>query len=124
MSKKKASDYFNNSTLLLGQKVNFETAYPTIEKLVVKVTEYKDFWKKNDGFYPYTKVLTEKSFSEFVDCTSNNCDGGGFNINKILYEIVEKGETEVNASANCIGHIKTQRCMHTFEYSIKVTYKD
>ena len=124
MSKKKASDYYNNSTPFLGQKVSFENAYPNVEKLIVEVSEFEDFWKKNDGFYPYKRVFTEKNFSEFVDCNSSSCDGGGFNINKILRSMVERGETDVKDSINCIGHIKTKRCMHTFEYSIKVTYKD
>jgi len=123
MAKKKASDYYNNSEPFLGRKVSFAQAYPNIEKLTIEVKEYKDFWKKNDGFYPYTTVLTEKSFSEFVDCHSTSCDGGGFNINKILREIVEKGETSSEDSADCIGHIKIQRCMHNFDYSIKATYK-
>lgn len=124
MAKKKASDYYNNSAPFLGRKVSFAQAYPNIEKLVVEVNEYVDFWKKNDGFYPYTKVLTEKSFSEYVNCHSSSCDGGGFNINNILHEIVENSETAAKDTVNCIGHIKSQRCTHTFEYSIKVTYKE
>ncbi len=121
--KKKASDMFNDSELFLGKKVSFAEAFPQISELKIEVNEYKDFWKKDDGYYPISHVFNESDMPQYVDCSEPSCKGGGFSLGNIVHTMVHDKNLFLEDSTNCIGKIGSQRCVHTFDYKISINYK-
>lgn len=127
MKRKKASDYFNASEPFLGKKVGFVEAFPSISEISVTVIEFKDFWKKNDGFYPNTRYYDQYDLpGQFIDCTNPACDCGGFSIGNIISEMVSTRKESLEDSTKCRGkegRNSSRSCMHLFEYQIKIRYK-
>jgi hypothetical protein len=124
--RKKASDIFNESNFLFGEKVTFDKAFPQIEDLEVEVKESGDNINTSRSYF-YSK----KSFpGEFIDCSNSLCYNGGFSIGKILREMVRSNTKELSTTKDCRGYEGSPKgrrrygnCHNQFEIKITIKYK-
>ncbi len=123
--RKKAQETFEESNFVLGQKTEFEAAYPEVEACLVAVEEFGlgvHAWEKGQprGY---------RNPGEYIDCHNPLCNGG-FQIGSIISEMVRKRETSKEGVAYCCGQEGSPkgrrvygRCKNSFQYKVTITYK-
>src|SRR5687767_6765746 len=97
--REKLSDVHNRSEYVLAPKTTFEKAYPTIAKLLVKVSEGAGGFGESR-----TITLTEQDFSHAVNCSNPVCYGGGVEVGWFIHDMVRAGKTEDSTSKSCQGY--------------------
>ena len=123
--RKKASDVFNESNLMLGPKVGFDEAFPEIEDVTVEVKE------NGEGVHGSgSRIYRKGQFGEYIDCSNPLCYNGGFSIGSILREMVRNRQTELEESRKCQGYEGSPRgrcvyrdCWNSFEIRVSVKFK-
>jgi hypothetical protein len=74
--------------------VPFDRRYPTVASATVRVSEMSGGPER---------VFRKREIGTYVDCVEPLCDGGGFRIDRLLDEMVAKGERTREEMATCIG---------------------
>jgi len=118
------SDLYNKHTPIMGEKVGFEDAYPTIASLQLEVIEDEGGIGKK---YP-ADTFSERQFSAVVNCHNNSCYGGGVDIGRLLHKLADGKRTVIDESLPCSGYegTKTRRdrsCCNRFSVKGTITYK-
>src|SRR5712692_5186217 len=78
---------------LSGSKVSFERAFPTVADINVRV----------QGPAGNPRLFKKSEFGEWIDCTDDRCDGGGFSIGSIIRRMVAEGATTTESVEACRG---------------------
>ena len=79
-----------------GQKVPFDRKFPTVASVTIRVTEIGSNSIEE-------RVFKKGDVGTYIDCIQPLCDGGGFPIDKLLSEMVQKGERSREEMATCVG---------------------
>jgi len=123
----KASDLFRESNPLIGPKVSFKEAFPSIQELKIEVTERGKGVKPAGNTYYYD---LDNFPGEYIDCSNPMCYGGGFSIGFILHSMVSKGETERETTVSCQGYEGSPKgrrkygpCFNYFQVKITIKYR-
>ncbi len=77
---------------------------------------------------PKTLVFTETLPSEYVDCSSRLCYGGGVDLGELLRYMVGSGLRELETTKSCLGHHWAGRkrgddCERQFKVAIQLTFR-
>lgn len=126
--RKKASDLFLESEPVIGKKVSFEEAFPEIGELNVKVTEIG----RGTDYKEHTINYSKADFpGQFIDCSNPLCYGGGFSIGRIIRNMVDNRETELETTEHCKGYEgspkgrrKYRECTDIFKVKVNIDYKE
>ena len=76
-TRQKASDVFRETNFLLGEKVAFAKAFPSIETLRVEVEEDGEGVRYEWG---RVSVYTQDRAGEYINCSNSLCYNGGFRL--------------------------------------------
>lgn len=123
--RQKASDIFQQTTYLMGEKTTFEKAFPNIKDIGVTVEE------SSDGFSEGVKrYFSKDSASEFIDCRNPLCYNGGFSLGSLIRHMEDSHMTELSTVEYCQGYEGSPKgrkkyglCGHSFEVKIQIKYK-
>lgn len=120
----KASDVFNKTNYVLGEKKPFAEAFPQIEKLTVDVEETDGFSTVSDCSYGNSTA------GEYIDCSNSSCYKGGFRLGAIIREMIDKKSSETETTEFCRGYEGSPKgrrkygpCDHQFNVKVKILYK-
>ena len=123
----KASDVFRESHFLLGEKVPFAKAFPTIERVRV---EYREFGEGVRGDYARVIEYPAEGLGEFIDCSNPLCYNGGFRLGAILREMVRQRKERQEFYVGCQGYEGSPKgrrnygpCGNAFQGVVTVVYR-
>jgi len=103
----------------------FEKRFPTIEDIIVEVTE------SCEGPWGGGKRVFQKGdLWEYVDCSKPECYGGGFSIDQIIEDMIGKKEAKREATEFCMGTLilspggqRKSPCDGIFQVQVQIKYK-
>ncbi|MBT1247356.1 MULTISPECIES: hypothetical protein [unclassified Thermosipho (in: thermotogales)] len=124
----KASDVFQNSKYVFGEKVSFEEAFLEIEDIVINVEESGRWINK----WNYKRTYTKQNFpGEYIDCRNPLCYNGGFSMGAILRNMVKNRQTELETLEVCQGYEGSpkgkkfyKKCLNQFKIKVSIKYKE
>ena len=124
-TRKKAQEVFEQSNLIIGQKMEFDAAFPEIESCLIVVEESGrgiPEWKKG-------QPRAHRNLGEYINCSNPQCNGG-FNVGSTIDEMVRKKIIMKEGFAYCFGHEGSPkrrriygRCNHSIHYKITIKYR-
>jgi hypothetical protein len=123
----KASDVFNEASMLFGKTASFSAAFPSIAELHVEVEEKGDHGPSWSSRTVYTH---HNPPGEFVNCRNPRCFNGGFRIAQMIRYMAYSQDTEHDATVRCQGYEGSPKgrknsgpCDQYFVVRIRVKYK-
>lgn len=142
--REKANDVNRKYQPLFGKRISFKEAFPSITEILIEVFEFEgylrpedDTYKKNPNLIRYStnpryQFFDEDNFpGEYINCSETLCYNGGFNIAKIIRNMLSENLNFKEGDASCQGYLgspkgrkKYKYCTHEFEYRIKIIFKN
>src|SRR4051812_34663164 len=96
--RKKASEVFNESNFVFGQKVPFSEAFPEIETISVEIKE------SGTGVHDPSRVRVYNAIGEHVNCSNPICYNGGFSIGEIVRQMTHNNQEFTETYELCQGY--------------------
>jgi hypothetical protein len=119
---KKLSDTLKKSQPLFGRPTNsFAEAYPSIESMTFNVSERNLYGQEVDSW-----TFDTASFRAVIDCSNDECTGGGVDTALILKRMMWDKKTELETVHPCRGREKARQrtCDRSYEIKASVKYKE
>ena len=109
---------------LLGEPTTFARAYPQVSDIRVEVEE-------EDGLADYHRhrVFAKSDLPSTIRCGNPRCRQGGFDIQQLIYSMIELRETQREDSIDCPGHEGSPKgrrkgypCTNFAKIKVSITY--
>jgi hypothetical protein len=118
-----AQDLYEKSNPALEQKTTFQKAYPEVEHLALEVTaDPMGFGQSHK--YHYSLQHPPENFSP---CPNPNCSGGGFELGRLLHNLISCKKEFGEDSGPCVGRERLARgsrtCYYMFEAKAHLKYE-
>lgn len=126
--RQKALDVFKETDFFLAKKASFDEAFSEIENLTVNIKE------DGRGINQYNSESSYNKRSlpgEYINCHNRLCYNGGFNIGRIIREMIRNKQIELETYEICQGYNGSPKgrrnygpCSNSFSIKVLIKYKD
>jgi hypothetical protein len=114
----------DRSRRVFGSLSSFENVFPTLDDAVVQYTEYDLATEKGHG----THYM--RAWGGLMHCGNSRCRRGGYEVDRIVSEMLRENVTEKEFELRCPGDEGTpkgrkrgQRCYRSIKGKVTLKYK-
>lgn len=126
-------DLMDRSNRVFGTLVRFEEAFPQLEDVVLEYVETGNgvySWNKPTPQNKYVNKVSMKEYGGVIRCSNGLCRQGGYELDRVVYEMLRTGKTVGEGSTICAGSEGSpklrrvyRKCYNGIEYKITLVPK-